>query len=192
MVEELARLILQREGARLDLLEARLSRDSAARRRDAVADDPAATQDAWVSFTARQQEMDRADDRLHSASSAVIDLLLRRHHVRHTAHLLDRAHRCRRSAQGIMENVASARFATRELAMHQMQIADNLNALAKDLERKAALDLGVRDSGAELAANCAACGQPVRLGGVPPERIRHEPATPGPARTTPASRPTGP
>lgn len=67
----------------------------------------------------------------------------------HTTHLLDRAHRCRRSASAIRENSTTARFATRETAIHQFQIAANLDALANELEQQAAQDLAGPGAGAE-------------------------------------------
>ena len=76
MPPELKLLASDRERARSTYIQARMARDSAARYLDAVVDDLAATRAAWDSFTERQEQMDRAGDRLAAASSALIAYLM--------------------------------------------------------------------------------------------------------------------
>lgn len=76
MPHELEELVAERENARFTFVQARSARDSAARYLDAVVDDPTATRTAWDAFTVKQEEMDRAGDRLNAASATVISHLL--------------------------------------------------------------------------------------------------------------------
>jgi hypothetical protein len=51
--------------------------------------------------------------------------------------LLKRARRCHKSAAAIKAHAASARVAAPEDAMHELKIAESLEALAAGLERQA-------------------------------------------------------
>jgi hypothetical protein len=77
MNEELAALIAERGTARTAFVETRFHRDTAARHYDSVVrEHHTVTQPAWDAFTARQQAMDMAGDRLILASGAVTDHVL--------------------------------------------------------------------------------------------------------------------
>jgi hypothetical protein len=54
-----------------------------------------------------------------------------------TYQLLVRARRCHRSANAIKEHATSVAFASREVAMHELKTAENLEELARKLERQA-------------------------------------------------------
>jgi hypothetical protein len=54
-----------------------------------------------------------------------------------TRQLLSRARRCHRSANAKKARAISSQYSTREAAMHDLGIAEKLEALAEALERQA-------------------------------------------------------